>query len=676
MRRSADLPELLAPAGSYEALIAAVNAGADAVYLGGMRHNARAYAHNFDDETLSRATLYAHLHGVRVYVTLNTLLTDRELGEAIDDAVRYIALGADALIVADLGLIACLRAQHPEIELHASTQLSLHNSDGADVLSDMGVSRIVLHREASAENIRTVVEKSAAEVEIFLHGALCVCHSGQCLFSSMVGGRSGNRGECAQPCRLPYDGQNYPLSLKDLCLADHIPSLIESGVASLKIEGRMKSAAYVDGVVRVYRRLLDERRAATDDEVRYLASLFSRSGFTDAYYRGRPDLPMTGIRRASDKDASRQNEQTSPPTEEIVPITGSLILSANIPASLTFTCIGHTVTVTGETPAPALTSPMTADDVKKRIGKLGGTFFTLSPDFRVTVGEGLNLAPSVLNALRRDAVAALEAQIRTSGSLPNEKRIQTVRVEKNAPHDRTARCETYAQWQALSDSEMFACIFAPLPLVAALAESGQSPLPSAVALPPVIVDSECDDIRRMLEMVTSRGVHSALVSNVGHLALARSYRLRVYGDYTLNVTNRAAYDLCHALGFTDVMLSPELPLPALRALKGRVVTYGRIPLMTLERDLIRGRKKGKDGICSLVDRRNAVFPLLPIYGHRTRLYNSLPTYMGDRPDTLREAGITAEHLIFTVETKEQTEEVLTSLRAAAPLAQAVRRLPK
>lgn len=240
MRRKSELPELLAPAGSFEALVAAVEAGADAVYIGAKRFGARAYAKNFDTGEISRALSYCRLWGVRLYVTLNTLITDREMDEAIELACELYKIGVDALIVADLGLIREIRRRLPDFELHASTQMSVHNTKGADEAYRLGCARVVPARELSQDNIRKITENSPAEVEVFLHGALCVSFSGQCLFSSLVGGRSGNCGECAQPCRLPYNGK-YPLSLSDLSLAAHIPELIELGVSSLKIEGRMKS---------------------------------------------------------------------------------------------------------------------------------------------------------------------------------------------------------------------------------------------------------------------------------------------------------------------------------------------------------------------------------------------------------------------------------------------------
>ena len=307
MKRKSNLPELLAPAGDMDCLVAAVRGGADAVYLGARNFGARAFAKNFEIDELARGVIYCHTHGVRVYVTMNTLLTDPEITEALALAKTLYEIGVDALIVADLGLVRRLRLELPEMELHASTQMSIHNTAGADEAYRLGCARVVLAREVSGKNIAKITSECIPETEVFLHGALCVCHSGQCLFSSLVGGRSGNRGECAQPCRLPYSG-GYPLSLTDLSLADHIPSLVKSGVASLKIEGRMKSPDYVYTVTSIYRSLVDECRTPTENEKRRLLRAFSRGGFTDGYYTEKIESKsMLGVRSEGDKAASRED---------------------------------------------------------------------------------------------------------------------------------------------------------------------------------------------------------------------------------------------------------------------------------------------------------------------------------------------------------------------------------
>lgn len=299
------LPELLSPCGSPEALDAAIYAGADAVYLGTKILNARMNARNFDHESVTAAINRAHKSGVKVYVTMNTLVYDRAMKEAMDEAYFLCEAGADALIVADLGFASNLVRYLPDLPIHASTQVSGHNLDAAKYLAERGFSRMVCARELSKEDIAYLVKNSPVPIEMFIHGAMCVSASGQCLFSSLVGGRSGNRGECAQPCRMQYNGGKYPLSLKDMCLAGHITEIIDSGAASLKIEGRMKSPEYVYAVTSVYRRLLDERRNASEKEIEYLGRVFSRGGFTDGYYTS--DMRnMNGVRSESDKKATEK----------------------------------------------------------------------------------------------------------------------------------------------------------------------------------------------------------------------------------------------------------------------------------------------------------------------------------------------------------------------------------
>ncbi len=293
-------PELLAPCGSPEAVDAAISGGADAVYLGGTLLNARMNARNFDREALSLAVEKCHKYGVSVYVTINTQVYDKELRLALEYVGFLYSIGVDALIVADIGLSSLIRKYYPDFELHASTQMTAHNLDAVTRLYSEGFKRVVIARETSAGDIKTICENTDAEIEMFVHGAICVCHSGQCLMSSMLGGRSGNRGECAQPCRMKYDG-GYPISMKDMCLAVHIPEIIKSGVASLKIEGRMKSPSYVFGVTKIYRRLIDENRGASGREMSELANLFSRSGFTDGYYTSKINQDMLGVRSEKDK---------------------------------------------------------------------------------------------------------------------------------------------------------------------------------------------------------------------------------------------------------------------------------------------------------------------------------------------------------------------------------------
>lgn len=673
MKRKTALPELLAPAGSFEALLAAVEGGADAVYFGGRAMNARAFAKNFDGEETARAIDYLHLHGRRAYVTLNTLLSTRELEGALEYAAELYRLGVDALIVADLGLMRLLRREIPRLELHASTQASVHSSAGADLLFDeLGVSRVVLARELSLENIRSAVDHAKPEIEIFLHGALCVSHSGQCLFSSLVGGRSGNRGACAQPCRLPYGG-SYPLSLRDLCLAEHIPALIDSGVSSLKIEGRMKSPTYVHGVSRIYRRLLDEGRGARQNELAELARLFSRGGFTDRYLSGRHDKPMTGIRSEQDKAESQRLSEGKRFSETAVAVSGHCEILSGMPARLTLSLGERSVSVSGDIPSPARTSPLEADAVKDRLTRLGGTPFTMRPeDLSLTLDGGLNLPPSSLNALRRGAVSAL---------LSSRRKLEPCQVPSlsRPPFPETEllslSLHSAEQLEGLDGSLLHAFDEIYLPL-AELARC-KSRMPSGVSLPSVVTDRELDGVRRALLDAKERGISLAMIENGGQLSLVKACGMRAVGGFRLGVTNRAAASHWLSLGLSDLILSPELPAVLAGHIGGRVIVAGRIPLMLLERCFIRetaGCEHCRDA--ALSDRRGVRFPLLREGEHRNLLLNSAVTYLGDRPELLAEAGIRRAHILITNESPSECARLIGAYLAHKPISGDVRRLPK
>lgn len=667
MKRTEALPELLAPAGGEESLLAAVAAGADAVYLGGL-HSARAHAKNFDEEALAEGVRYAHLHGVRVYVALNTLLYDRELPAVLPYAERLAAMGVDAAIVADLGLMAALSRHLPELALHASTQAFIHNSATADLYASFGVSRVVAARELSLAAIRGMTETCRPEVEVFLHGALCVSHSGQCLFSSLVGGRSGNRGECAQPCRLPYSG-GYPLSLRDLSLAAHIPALIASGVSSLKIEGRMKSPTYVFGVTSIYRRLLDEGRAATPEEERELSCLFSRSGFTDSYFTARHREPMTGTRTEADKAESREREENFTKIE--VPVTGSVKICHDRPTRLTLGTEGRTVSVTGDVPAPARSAPLSREEVTARLGRLGGTGLRL-PDggLTVTLEDGLFLTAGQLNALRRAAVSAL---LDTSRTLPARTYLPPERPEgEDVPH-RVAVCYTAeSAAAAMAAGDFFARVY-----VALTAAREMEKLPAGVLLPPVVTDAEWPEVTAMLADARARGVIHAMVESVGQIAAVRGAGLLPVGGFRLNVTNRESRLALGALGVGDPILSPELTARQVASVGGRVIAYGRIPLMLTERCFTREVADCRAcGRAVLRDRRGVGFPMMREYPHRNLILNSLPTYLADRPEITREAGRPTEAYLFTNEKEKEAAAVIAAARERASLPYPVRRLPR
>ena len=671
MYRKNKLPELLAPAGDMDCLYAAVAAGADAVYVGGKRFGARAFAKNFDIDELASAVRYCRLNEVKLYVTLNTLIEDREMADAVAYAAELYRIGVDALIVADLGVVSAIRRYVPDLELHASTQMSVHSSLGAVAAAELGVSRVVVARELSLENIRSVVENSPTEIEVFLHGALCVCHSGQCLFSSMVGGRSGNRGECAQPCRLPFNNGKYPLSLRDLSLADHIPALIESGVASLKIEGRMKSPDYVYTVTKIYRRLLDEGRAANADERELLRCAFSRGGFTDGYFVGRTERGMTGVRSDADKAATKalstEGLDLSP---RRTPVRATVRLTLGKPSDMTLTNGRKTVTAYGQTPVEAENSPLTREGVAARLSKMGNTNLSLSQnDIEITLDDNINLPPSALNALRRDAAEQLESCERDLVSFTykpaGRKKSEPLTTAQFFSVDAFLEASRHGLFKHVVDIAFLPHTAPPDALAAA----------GGVYLPPVITDKEWDGVRKSLENIRNSGIMYALVSNIGQIRAARDLGFEVLGDFRLNVTNCESRLSYEKMGVTHLILSPELTLPQARDIGGGLITYGRIPLMLTERCFI-SENFGCDrcGKASLVDRKGEKFPMMREYPHRNIIFNSHPTYMGDRVAELSAHRIEAEHLIFSTESASEIIFILGALAEGTPLPRKVRRI--
>ena len=656
-------PELLSPAGSYEALMAAIEGGADAVYMGGVAFNARINAKNFTEDELKRGIALTHSYGTKVYIAANTLIYDRELDGFLRAAEYAYLCGADALIVADMGAAAEIRRRIP-IELHASTQVSGHGADTADILARAGFSRMVCAREMSKDDIKRFIDVSPIEAEVFVHGALCVCHSGQCLFSSLVGGRSGNRGECAQPCRLPYKvkkGQReYPLSLKDLSLARHIPELCELGIASLKIEGRMKSPEYVRDVTAIWRRLLDEGKSASASDVKELEAIFSREGFTDKYFYGKTDSSMLGVRTESQKQASKELIPFTKITRKL-PVDMRLSIKSDIPVSLTVTRLdnGLSARVEGDIPLVAKTAPIDYSTAKKCMSKLGDTPFTLN-NINAEIDGGLILPISSLNALRRSAIQRLVEEIEAPKDAKNIK-------DKSAPIGKRSRFNTavflFPDRIPNSAFEYFDIIYTPLEKY-----TGST---NGVMLPAIIFDGEKQDIQRMLSDAVAKGAKHVLIGNLGHIELVKHSGLTLHGDFRLNVTNSASAAFIEEQGFEDVVLSPELTLPQIRDIGGRTsaCVYGRMPLMITEKCVgkeLGDCKRCTSGELTLTDRRGMSFPILRTFRHRSLILNSVPFYMADKQAELERAGISMRHFIFTVETSKKADEIILAYKRELP----------
>ena len=676
MEKSRKLPELLAPAGSFDALTAAIEGGADAVYLGLSAYGARAYAKNFTPEVLTEAARLAHAYGVKVYVTLNTLIYDREREDWLRTAYSAAECGADAIITADLGAALLSKKYIPELELHASTQASGHSAAAARFFASLGFSRMVIARELGQEDIAAICKDSPIEIEQFVHGALCVSVSGQCLMSSQIGGRSGNRGECAQPCRLPW-GEKYPLSLKDLSLARHIPSVIAGGSASLKIEGRMKAPEYVFGVTGIYRRLLDENRPATDEEVRELEALFSRGGFTDGYYTGRVSHAMLGVRSEKDKEKTAKVAEFKGITRKI-PIEMHAELKLGEPAKLSVKHGDTTAEAVGTVCEAARTAPISEETVLRSLSKLGQTVYSAAK-IEVELDDGVMLPISALNELRRAGIAALEekrAEKTEYSSLP-EKLEFAKKSDKKA--ENVAIFRNFGQIPSEAQG-FFDAIFLPL-----YSYKGET---DGVIMPPVIFSSETEKVKNALKNAVSLGAKRVMIENAAQFELVEGLGLELYGGARLNVTNSDTAAFWQGKGVT-VTLSPELKLPQARDIGGAALlpVYGRTTLMLTEKCVLSEispcSKRGCSGKGELVDRMGVKFPVMPLpptpkdakeRNHRTEIFNSVPTYMADRQDELEKYKISGKVFTFTTETKEQAAEVIENYKNGVKSKEQVRRI--
>ncbi len=652
--------ELLSPAGGQEAVIAAVQSGADAVYLGAERFNARRGAQNFDADGLAEAVQYCHLRGVKVYLTLNTLLTGRELSQALELAAHAGGLGVDALIVQDVGLIALLRRELPRLPLHGSTQMTIHNLDGVRLCADLGLERVVLSRELSKQQIAYICKNSPIEIEVFVHGALCMCYSGQCFLSSVIGGRSGNRGLCAQPCRLKYSG-GYPLSLKDLSLVEHLRDLEDMGVACAKIEGRMRRPEYVAVVTRIYAAALREHRPPTDEEREQLRLAFSRQGFTDGYYEGRTGRAMFGVRQREDPptelfaQARREYGREHP----LVPVSMVASIQAGQPAQLEISDReGHRAVVTGEAPQPASSRVISPEQVTNQISRTGGTPFFVE-NCLVEVEDGLFLPLSALNALRRAGLEELgRLRISTTPMPPIAPNFssQSAPTGWETPRRHTPVFTISLRSGTQLSEELLtlrpAVIYLPpaeiLNCRALAGQAASAGIEICAALPRILWDDERPALAGQLERLHHLGISSVLAGDWGGIALAGTLGFACRGDFGLGVCNSQALAKLKELGLRSATLSFEQRLERLRDLQKplntELLAYGRLPLMIMQ-NAPGGRKDPR----SLTDRTGAEFPLLSAGGSRWELLNAKPLFLADKLESLAGLDLWGLRLAFSNE---------------------------
>ncbi len=644
--------------------MAAVRCGADAVYLGAAAFNARRNAANFSPAQLKEAVAFCHARGVAVHLTLNTLVRDDEMDAALQLAAEAGEMGVDALIVQDVGLARRLRAAMPAMPLHASTQLSCHTPAGVDFLRDVGFSRVVLSREMSEAEIAACVGRGC-EIEVFVHGALCMSVSGQCYLSALLGGRSGNRGLCAQPCRLPFSTESgkgeAALSLKDTSLLAHLPKLCAMGVDAFKIEGRMKRPEYVAAAVTAYRRRRDGE-PLDDQLLADLQNVFSRSGFTDGYFTGNRGAAMFGVRRPEDARATAEALSRLTPLyrneRQSVPVTMKLTVWPQTPVTLTAAdADGHTVTVAGAIPEAVKTAPLSRERMTEQLQKSGGTPFKVTA-VDIETDPAVTTTSGALNALRREVLAALlQARERVT---PKAYTGEVTPVEKAQPlpFARVVRLQTVAQFGGDQTAADLWILPADTPIE-------QVTIPAdrlGIELPRGMFGNEAH-YRERLRLWKAAGVRVALCGHIGAVRLAQEEGLLVLGGFGLNVMNTAAtafWAQQHLLGSVG---SFELTFAQWRALKKDsalplgLFVYGRQPLM-LTRNCPRRSAGASCADCAgggLVDRKGLLFPTR-CTGGCTELFNTVKLELADKRDQWPPADFYYWH--FTDETAAETAAVL------------------
>jgi len=668
--------ELLAPAGSMESVTAAVQNGADAVYFGYGNFNARRNAKNFSFEEAAAAVSYCHQRGCKVNLTLNTLLTDRELAGAAEVAAHASAIGIDAVIVQDLGVMRMLRQTVPDLPIHGSTQMTVHSLDGVKLCADLGISRVVLSRELTRDQIAYICQHSPIEIETFAHGALCMSYSGQCYFSSVIGGRSGNRGLCAQPCRLKYGwngkADEYPLSLKDMSLAGHLEQLRKMGVACVKLEGRMKRPEYVAIVTGVYSRAIREGREPTPQELEMLRQAFSRDGFTDRYFTGKKGPDMFGIRRdeAEPKELFAQARSTYESGENRKePVRMFAMIRAGEPAQVGVQDKeGRVATVSGPVPEAAVNVPLTAEKVESQLTRTGGTPYSCE---KVTayVEQGLSLPLSALNAMRREVLEQLSDQrvvLPQRAKTPFKAGVRYENIKQ--PPAITVCMRTADQISADLLRLQPALLYLPAEEGAAHPDkvelAQKMGVPVCAVLPRIFWDSEQSAVEKDLKKMQELGVDQALVATPGAIRLAQSMGFALRSDFGLGVFNSQTLKELRRLGFISATASFELHLSQIRdlskAIPTELIAYGRLPLMITENCIVHNHSGQHTcgNVNQLTDRKGERFPVVKAYGCRNEILNAKKLFLADKQADWTRLGVWAARLQFTTENSTECVRVL------------------
>lgn len=646
--------EILAPAGSFESVVAGVRCGANAVYLGSKEFNARRNADNFDDAELKKAVEYCHQRGVRVYLTLNILVSDSEMKNAYNTVDNAMQAGVDAFIVQDLGLAKMIREHFPTARLHASTQCSVNTPQGFKALEELGFKRAVLPREMSIDEIKEIRAATDIELEMFVHGALCMCVSGQCYLSSMLGSRSGNRGLCAQPCRLQFsaDGTNsHDLSLKDLSLIEHMDEIKELGIASLKIEGRMKRPEYVAAAVTSYKKALGN--TLDDSDILSLKSIFSRTGFTDGYFTGKREN-MFGYRQKDDvlsakdviKDLSHLYDNETP----LLPISLHFMCRQGKKSELTASALGKTVKITGPVPEEAINKPMTEESLRIRFSKFGNTQFYLD-DITFELDDGLIISASEINSMRRQAVEEL-SKIQNKGYIKKPYSIKN-NIKKPKKRYYTAR---FLDPDTIPDRHPFKRIFIPI----WSSDEDFVDNRAGVEIPRGLFSQE-EKLTKRLEHLKKIGVRRALCSNLGAYKLCEQLGFEVFGDFGLNIFNSQSAGMFHS-----PILSFEALIDDLNKINAEdtgIIAYGKLPLMLTRNCPIKNHIGCQNCTGKITDRKGIEFSVKCSPYPCVEIFNPIPIYMADRQDEIKTDFL---HFYFTDESKEEVEKIIHDYQICAP----------
>ncbi len=682
--------ELLAPAGSLEILKGVIESGADAVYVGGSMFGARAYANNFTEEELLAAIDFAHLRGVKVYLTVNTLIKNSEFSKLYDYLLPYYKRGLDAVIVQDLGVVKAIHEYFPSMEIHTSTQMTVTGADGVRFLSQFGVTRVVMAREVSLAEMKRIHEETGMELEAFVHGALCYSYSGQCLFSSILGGRSGNRGRCAQPCRLPYtvEGKKdeYILSLKDMCGIKALDKLHDAGVYSLKIEGRMKQLEYACGVVKYYRSYIDSMKPVSDADYDRIKALGNRCGFTDRYYFDHNGSDMVTYVKPN----FVSNAAEPSPEKRKLSIEGELVLREGEPGSLTVKRGDVTYKASIEPVSAALKAPLDKKAAIDRINKTGDTDFEFS-HIKAQIGENVFVPNGALNKLRRDAISGLcdkllKKYYRNDARYADMSRLTALPehvVKSDAAHDEAINdytticsCMTRTQLDTLISYDCFDVFYLDFDMydrntliqqfaddVKCLTKRNKK----VYLMLPTIFRADSSDyfvsIAKELDKVSFEGF---VVKNYEELYLTENLFtgkkvILDHNMYTFNDVSKSAFFEHGVSGDTVPLELNSREIMHRNNIGSQMIVYGYYPLMTTA-NCVHKNTKGcdkKQKLIYLKDRYNKSFAVCNNCKEcYNTIYNSLPTMLTKNISKLKEAGIRSFRYSFTIETPKQINAVM------------------